>query len=57
MKFRIILGQLAIALIKRNSYPSAYLFGYWEYYVSKDGKTVYKQWKTLYNYIFNKRTL
>ena len=56
-KLLMILEQLRIALFERNNYPSVYLFDYWESYVNKDGKTVYKQWKTLYNYIINKRTL
>lgn len=56
-KLSVILEQLKIALFERNNYPSVDLFDYWEYYVSKDGKTVYKQWKTLYNYIINKKTI
>lgn len=57
MKIKIILEQLRIALFNRNGYPSAYLFNYWESCVSKDGKTVYKHFKTLYNYITNKKTV
>lgn len=53
-KLLIILEQLRIALFKRNGYPSVYLFDCWESYVSKDGKTVYNHWKTLYNYVIKK---
>lgn len=52
-----ILEQLRIALFKKESYPSVRLFSYWESSVSKNGKTVYKQWKTLYNYLTNKKTV
>ena len=52
-----ILRQLVVCLDWRNRYPSIYLFGYWESYVTKEGKTVYKQWETLSNYIHNRKTL
>lgn len=56
-KFINILRQLYIIVFKYNSYPSCYLFEYWEYYITKDNKTAYNQWKTLKNYIFNHKTI
>lgn len=56
-KFINILRQLKIILFHYNSYPSAYLFGYWESYITDDNKTKYKQWKTLWNYITNNRQI
>lgn len=55
-KFINILRQIKVILCNQ-AYPSCYLFGYWESYVTKDNKTQYKQWKTLWNYINNKKTL
>lgn len=60
MKAKAILIQLAVALIqlitKKDTYPSVAIWGYWESYVGKDNKTHYKQFKSLWNYIKNKKT-
>lgn len=52
-----VLRQLVICLSFRKTYPSIYLWGYWECFVNKDCETEYNQWKTLKNYIFNHKTM
>ena len=44
-------SQLWICIIG-GGYPSAYVWNYWEY-TWKNGEVVYRQWKTLFNYLTN----
>lgn len=60
MKAKAILFQLSVALKQlitgKHTYQSVYIWGYWESYVGKGNKMYYKQFKSLWNYIRNKKT-
>ena len=55
MKIKGILRQIWCG-ITNQKYPSAYVWGYWQYCIDKKGNVKYQHWKTLINFIKNKKT-
>jgi len=48
-------NQLWVCIIRKNGYPHIDTFGYWEFrFVNNECR--YNQWKTLLNYITDKKT-